>query len=691
VNRSTGSTYVLGTGLSHDGSACLLKDGRIHVAIEKERLTRIKHDGYNDTAAITYCLDAAGITLDDVTLIVQNANFGMLERGHTWWSGERLVPADAPIVTISHHLAHAYSAIGTCPFDETAVLVIDGCGSAYDECLDRDGAIIPEVPDAPEFQQLLFEKDSYYHFGGGRLTTIYKDFSPWGIGNRRYPMCPNTTRHSLGGVYEAASMYAFHGFEDAGKLMGLAPYGRPGTYDFDIFELRDGRAFVRYDWMKDFTRPARSPEDFNANFSYYADIAYWVQQELERAVQYIVRSRFERAPCENLAYAGGVALNAVANARILRESPFKRVYFQPAAQDNGLAIGCAYYGWMQVLERERPRHDGSTCFGRGYDRASVKTMLESHSDVVEAIETPDYIDATAEALADGKVIAWFQAGAEFGPRALGHRSILADPRRAEVRQFINAAIKRREDFRPFAPSVPAEEASRYFDCTYESPYMILVASVRPEWASAIPSVVHRNGSARLHTVTAESDPAFHALLRRFGARTGIPVLLNTSLNKRRMPIVETPEQALRFFLACPLDLLVIEGCIVLKRPTPSPVPWDLERFFTGELQEALNRNASAAARIGGIYQVRVASTRAWTIDLSTERPRIFESTPSDPADLIVTVAEADLRCMIADPVTEGRRLFDAHRIQAEGDHRRLSDVARLFELRSSVSASLSAQ
>src|SRR5262249_34153847 len=160
----------------------------------------------------------------------------------------------------------------------------------------------PGIPADPELQQLCFEKDSYYHYADRTLTSIYKDFSPWGLGHRRYPMCPGTTRHSLGGLYEAVSTYVFNGFEDAGKLMGLAPYGRPGAYDFEIFDLHDGRAFVRYDWMQPFTRPARSHADFTANFAYYADIAYWVQQELERAVLYLVRSRYEHRPCANLAY-----------------------------------------------------------------------------------------------------------------------------------------------------------------------------------------------------------------------------------------------------------------------------------------------------------------------------------------------------------------------------------------------------
>ena len=557
VHMSRKATYVLGTGLSHDGSACLLKDGEISVAIEKERITRVKHDGGNDADAVAYCLESEGITIGDVDVIVQNANFGMPSREQTWWRGPRLIPAGGAVVTISHHLAHCYSALGPCPFDDTAVLVIDGCGNALDECIDLEGANVPEMPASLELRQLHFEKDSYYIYKNGQLTTVFKDFSPWGIANRHVPMCPTTTLHSLGGMYFAASEYVFSGFEDPGKLMGLAPYGCPGVYDFELFDLRDGRAFVRYEYLKRFTMPAHSASDFKENFQYYADLAYWVQRELERAILYLVKARYEQWPHENLAYAGGVALNAVANEKILTESPFRRVFIQPAAGDNGLALGCAYYGWLQVLKQGRHRHNGSTCFGRTYPRTSIDNVVARYEDCLDVTETPEYIEHTADALANGNIVAWFQGGSEFGPRALGHRSILADPRNGETRNYINTEIKKREDFRPFAPSVLAEEASLYFECPYDSPYMILVARVRPIWCAVIPSVVHEDASARIHTVTEESDPKYYNLLRCFKERTKIGVLLNTSLNKRHMPIVETPEQAVSLFISCPLDLLVI--------------------------------------------------------------------------------------------------------------------------------------
>jgi carbamoyltransferase len=556
--------YVLGTGLSHDGSSCLLKDGEIRFAIEKERVTRKKHDGGNDSAAVQYLLDAEGIAISDVALIVQNANFSMMAHGNRWLDGERIV-GDVPVVTVSHHLAHAYSAFGTSPFDEAAVLVIDGCGNAFDDCMDLDGATVLETPQN-EAASLWNEKDSYYRADGGLMTPMIKDFSPWGTGIKGYPMHPPTTRHSIGGLYGAASKYVFRGLEDPGKLMGLAPYGRPGVFDFEAFDLRDGRAFVRYDWMKDFVTPAHSHEDFKAHFQYYADIAWRIQREVERALLYVVKARHAAHPHANLCYSGGVALNAVANRRLLKEGPFEHVYIQPAAADNGLALGCAYYGWLEVLKKSRRRHGSSVYFGKRYGDAEIELTLKHYGELVEFSRSKDPVAEAASHLAGGKVIGWFQGGSEFGPRALGNRSILADPRIAQVRDHINAKVKFREDFRPFAPSVLAEDCATYFDCEYASPHMLLTAPVRAGWRDAIPAVIHRDGSARIQTVTQESNPRYHALLTAFKEKAGIGVLLNTSLNRRGAPIVETPDDAMMLFLYSAIDVLVMDDHVVRKPP-----------------------------------------------------------------------------------------------------------------------------
>lgn len=671
--------YVLGTGLSHDGSACLLKDGRICVAIEKERITRRKHDGGNDTDAIRYCLEAEGIAYHDLSLIVQNANFGMFKHGNEWWQGPRTLNETVPVVAISHHLAHAYSAIGTSPFDEASILIIDGCGSSFDDCTDLAGAILPENPIA-DLQHLYFEKDSYYVFEDNKVTTAHKDFSLWGTSIKNYSMHPNTTMHSIGGMYLAASMYVFSGFEDPGKLMGLAPYGRPGIYDFEIFDLKDGRAFVRYDWIEDFKRPCRDYEQFKKDFQYYADIAYWVQREVERAILYIIDARYELAPSKHLAYAGGVALNAVANRLILTESKFRDVYIQPAAGDNGLALGCAYYGWMEVLKQERVRHHGSMALGKTYRSVAVAETLDAHQDSVSYAASDDYIQQTAELLAAGKTVGWFQDGAEFGPRALGHRSILADPRRPEMRDFINSNIKFREDFRPFAPSVLAEDVSVYFDCDYESPYMLLVAPVRAAWQQVIPSVTHQDRSARIQTVTASTSPKYYALLRAFKEKTGISVLLNTSFNRRGMPIVETPEQALDFFLNCDLDILVLDNYIVRKIPRDAPQDNPINLFIE-DIQGALERHADDARKIGGVYQINITGTRTLMIDLSKDQPVVVEGASARNPNAVIGITEKDLQTLRADPENEGVKLFNAGKIKVEGSTAYAMNFTQIFKFK----------
>jgi predicted NodU family carbamoyl transferase len=693
------STYVLGTGLSHDGSACLLKDGKVCVAIEKERLTRLKHDGGNDRLAVEYCLRAAGITIAEVDLVVQNANFGGFAFGNAYFKGDRSFDdaTDVPVVTISHHLAHAYSAAGTCPFDRFNVLVMDGCGNAYDDCRDLPGAAIFDRGKAEALPHLYHEKDSYYRFSPDGCVPLVKDFSEWGHGFKSYPMHPNTTKHSIGGLYSAVSTYCFGNIDDPGKLMGLGPYGRPGVFSEEVFELRDGRVFVHYDWMEKYRKPARSYEAFKKDFQYYADIACGIQREVERAILYVVRSRQEAFPSDHFCYAGGTALNAVANARILAELPGKQVYVQPAAGDNGLSLGCAFYGWLEVLKREKAKHSGSTCFGITYPAAAIKAELEAYApsvgpetmqqatelffgfldqkkrrvpgppadlafdiagfgalrvrvdeklecreqtpgrpggtvqaalaDFYQVLRQPhrlgeltrsgkikvsdanelnvllhnldfegfaallqaelpgppaggvryafrdDYIRQTASLLAQGKVVAWFQDGCEFGPRALGRRSILADPRNPGIRNFINAEIKFREDFRPFAPSVLREDVSEYFETDRESPYMILVDYVKDAYRDTIRSVVHENKTSRIQTVTPEWNAKYYQLLQEFKNLTGMPMLLNTSFNRKGMPIVETPADALSFFFSCKLDYLVIGQFIVGKEEADLPDSW----------------------------------------------------------------------------------------------------------------------
>jgi carbamoyltransferase len=558
--------YVLGTGLSHDGSAVLLKDGKICVGIEKERITRRKHDGGNDTAAIRYCLDAEGIGLDDIDLVVQTANFHIPEPHY--FEGPRLFGGTStpPIVDISHHLAHAWSAAGTTHFDDCAIMVVDGCGSPYQYCTDLDGTnVYPANLSDCASTSLWCEKDSFYRFDGRNVVPLFKDFSS--VPEAPSPIRMPTTRHSIGGFYMAVSRYVFGGLDDAGKLMGLAPYGKPGAVGHKAFSFSDGQLFVEEEWKAVLDRPAQGFEDFQANFDYYAGIARWAQDEIEEAVITLFRDRLGRFPSERVCYTGGVALNAVANARLLDDEVVRALYMEPAAGDNGLALGCAFYGWMKVLGRERVPHDGSTCFGKCYTEEEIREVVACASPGWEVAQLPREALAqrVARMLAEGKTVSWFQGGSEFGPRALGHRSILAHPGAPGMRDHINANIKFREDFRPFAPLVLPEFADQWFESGRDSPYMILVDRTKPELRDMLCNVTHVNGTARLQTVSKPWNEPLFALLEAFYAMTGVPVLLNTSFNKRGMPIVERPVEAMQLFEETALDALVLEDFLLLKR------------------------------------------------------------------------------------------------------------------------------
>ncbi|MGB0177409.1 MAG: carbamoyltransferase C-terminal domain-containing protein, partial [Owenweeksia sp.] len=518
-----------------------------------------------------YCLDAEGIKPEDLDLVVQTANFEIPDR--LFFHGERLFkfPDKPEIVNISHHLAHAYSAIGTCPFDKCYVMVIDGCGSPFSQYQ----ILHPELPgtmmgDFKSAQEMICEKDSFYYFDGKHLHTLQKDFSPMSALNSNQNLSLPTTRHSIGGFYAAVSHYVFGNMDDVGKLMGLAPFGRTGIYDQEAFIFNKGRLFMKDNWSEHLTRPSYGYEYFNQNFEYYANIAKWAQEQVEKAVLYCIGDRLKDRSVANLCYTGGVALNAVANARLLDQLEGTEVYFEPAAGDNGLALGCAYYGWLHYLGKKRVEHEGSTCFGRKYNEAYVERAVHGHKSekqytVIDFQDEPEMLKVCAQKLCEGKVIGWFQDGSEFGPRALGRRSILAHPGIEGLQDHINRNIKFREDFRPFAPAVQEENVAAYFEKGRHSPYMILVDRTRPEYSEQLKNVTHKDGSARVQTVNRKWNPRFWLLIEEFGKQSGIPVLLNTSLNKKGMPMVETPEEALSFFEGTDLDLLIMGRKMLLKK------------------------------------------------------------------------------------------------------------------------------
>ncbi len=565
AKRKREPIYVLGTGLSHNGSAVLLKDGRVRVGIEKERITRRKHDGGNDSDAIRYCLEAEGIGIEDLHLVVQCANFEIPRRDE--FHGPRLFAGSEfpAIVNISHHLAHAWSAAGTTRFTDCAIMVIDGCGSPFHQCTDLGGGPVLLEDRAQMAAGMWCEKDSLYRFDGKEVIPLMKDFSLI-AGRCEDSLSMPTTQHSIGGFYAAVSHYVFGNLDDVGKLMGLAPYGKPGAVAHSAFAIRDERLFVESEWRAALDRPAAGYADFRANFQYYADIAFWAQREVEQAIAAMFRERQRRFPAERFCYSGGVALNAVANARLLDDDVVRELYMEPAAGDNGLALGCAFYGWMSVLGQNKVPHDGDTCFGKTYTPDKVRQALAGAPGEWEIAEIPasELASRVAAMLAKGKTVGWFQDGGEFGPRALGHRSILAHPGIEGMGDHINANIKFREDFRPFAPAVLPEFASDCFVSGRDSPYMILVDRTKPGCADALRNVTHVNGTARVQTVDRSWNPAFARLIEAFHALTGIPVLLNTSFNKRGMPIVETPAEAVALFAESALDVLVLQDVLVAK-------------------------------------------------------------------------------------------------------------------------------
>lgn len=560
--------YILGTGLSHNGSAVLLKDGRVCVGIEKERLSRIKHDGGNDTLAIQYCLDAEGIELKDISLVVQCANFDIPDR--EFFKGKRIFEGTniPKIIDISHHLAHAYSAIGTSSFSECAVMVIDGCGSPLQQFLELHPEQKKYISQTHlDKKEMVCEKDSFYHFDGKKLIPLVKDFSEMATsGNNSFSL--PTTQHSIGGFYASVSNYVFGDMDDVGKLMGLAPFGKPGTFDFEAFEHQSGKFFVNEDWKNQFTNPSQGYDYFKKHFDYYANVALWAQVQVEKAVINCITNRLEQFPHKNLCYTGGVALNAVANAKLEDTKIIKNIYFEPAAGDNGLALGCAFYGWIEYLKMPKVEHDGSTCFGKKYSKNTIESTFQKEKNtkynpkIFE--DENDLVQYCASKLTEGKTIGWFQSGSEFGPRSLGRRSILAHPGIENRKDHINKNIKFREDFRPFAPAVLKEKVADYFEVGRNSPYMILVDQTRKEHLENLKNVTHKNGSARVQTVEKSWNPRFSKLLEAFQDQSGIAVLLNTSLNKKGMPIVETPEEAIHLFEITALDVLVIENYVIEK-------------------------------------------------------------------------------------------------------------------------------
>jgi carbamoyltransferase len=562
--------YVLGINLSHDRAACLLQDGRIVAAVEEERLDRLKHSegfiihGHFEKLskvlpmkAVTYCLDAAGIGIDDVDVVVGNRPLGDEARERIL--RELPIRDKSKIHSLpmpSHHLTHAYAGYFASPFDEAAVLVVDGVGSKVPgtgriekhTILDGDGTSLRRVH-AETFPEDWSEVGLglFYSFFSAKLGFVTR----WG--------------HPTFGDFGCG------GYTEAGKTMGLAPYGRPRPEWERLLTVKEGNVVVRTEDMEKAWDSwyASEGDGYDAQqkgswqHQFAKDVAYKIQTETEEAMLELARYAHGVTGRSKLCLTGGVALNSVANQRIVAEGPFDEVYILPPAGDAGTAIGAAYYGYYSIAggTERHPVRSGST--GRDYSEQEIEQAVLEVGEKVESRRAT--VAEVAALLAEHRLVGWVQGGSEIGPRALGHRSMLADPRHPEVRDYLNEVVKHREVFRPFAPSVLSEDAGDWFDMRGDSPFMLLVPEVLESRRDQVPDITHVDGTARVQTVEPDVNPRYHELISHFAELTGVPLVLNTSYNDAGEPIVETHADAVRTFLNTELDHLYI-GDLLLTKP-----------------------------------------------------------------------------------------------------------------------------
>jgi len=561
---------VLGiSAFYHDSAACLMRDGRVIAAAQEERFTREKHDAGFPVHAIRYCLEAGRLLVDDLDaigfyekpfikfkrlLFSHVASFprswrAFLRAMPSWLHQKLVIPSlireelqyDGPVYMIEHHLSHAASAFLVSPFSEAALLTVDGVG---------------------EWATASFGR------GSGSEIDLFREI--------RFP-------HSLGLLYTAFTGYLGFKVNSAEyKVMGLAPYGVPrferqvrelidvaddGSFRLDMryFAYHYGLEMTNERFHRLFDGPPREPE--GPLEQRHRDIAASIQCVTEDVMLRMARHLHRETALPDLCLAGGVALNCVANGRILREGPYRRLFIQPAAGDAGGALGVAAFLQHHLFQVPRQHVMRDAFLGPEYGRDEIRALLRVKGAVFEELEEEPLLTATARAIADQQVVGWFQGRMEFGPRALGARSILADARNPENRDRVNLKIKFRESFRPFAPAVCLERAPEFFELEEESPFMLLVARAR-EGQRTLPATTHVDGSARVQTVSAETSPLFHRLLSAFERLTGTPVLINTSFNVRGEPIVCSPADALRCFHDTDMDVLVMDHFVLYKSAQP---------------------------------------------------------------------------------------------------------------------------
>jgi carbamoyltransferase len=598
--------YILGvSAFFHDSAAALIHDGEIVAAAMEERFSRKKHDNGFPQQAVEFCLKQAGITADDLDYAVfYEKPFLKLERilqtslntfpksWEVWkefmvsWFKEKLWIrttfrthlgiAPDKILFCDHHMSHAASAFFASPFDEAAVLTVDGVGEWTTTTLGTAKGIWAGQPGVNDIN--LFYEHRFPH----SLGLLYSTFTAWlgfRVNNGEYKvmgMAPYGTPKYVDKVYKLINVESETGAFHLNMEYFDYHVSTERSYSSKFIELFGASRPPEAEFFTMATNPERASEKTAMDLNqYYADIAASIQQVTEDVLVKICCYLAKRTGMKKLVMAGGVALNTKANWRLLNETPFEEVYIQPSAGDDGGALGCAMWVYHIMLGQPRKTMMPHAYWGAEYSDAECQAFLKEHDIAFEDYSSnPDkMIDIVVDHLTNKGVIGFMQGRFEWGPRALGNRSILADPRRDEMKEVVNTKIKFREPFRPFAPVVLRERAPEFFDypevATHEAPrYMLIVAPIKPEKGDLIQAVNHQ-GTGRLQTIDRETNPRYYDVVKKFGDATGVPVVLNTSFNLRGEPIVNTPQNAFNTFKNSDIDMLVMGTCLVRKSTSAS--------------------------------------------------------------------------------------------------------------------------
>ena len=604
-----GDRWVLGVNIGHDCGATLVKNGKVYVSIQQERVSRIKHDEGGDTwpiLAMDYCLDYAKIEKTDLERIVWNG-IGFpysvqVDVNGSWVNDLRNLGYNLPddkLNYCTHHLAHAYSAHYSSGFEESVVVVVDAGGEINykDIIMDFVDNKIEHIKRLPMNNSV--EASSIYEVKKGVFNKIYSNYKP--IPEEPSGMWWPRLGQSVGEFYAIGCNRMGMTWLDAGKLMGMAPYGREeiASTKFPTESViyidsdpKYGDYLIRCTPTKEWDNPMPLVTEWDSDifdefpgafwdnppgleteqFQDKADWAWWIQNQFEQIILFLAKKASMNSDVKNLCGAGGCFLNSVGNQKIVDLDLFENHFYVPAADDGGISLGCAFYGYYNfdkdIGKVNLSNKEEEVFMGREYDDDEILEDIEKYSDDITFTKIKDEEELSkkvARLISTGKVVGWFQGGSEMGPRALGHRSILADATDPDMKDIINERIKHREWYRPFAPACIKEDAHKYFTHSTESPYMLLIAQVKEEYKDKLPSITHVDGTARLQTVNRETNRRYYDVIKEFGIISGISVILNTSFNEAGEPIVETPENAIKCFLKNNIDYLVIENYFIERK------------------------------------------------------------------------------------------------------------------------------